>query len=1213
MKSRLLKLVSMVALVSSALSTSKADFVSTVTGLNPLAYWQLDESTPLPPADVASNLGSVGSPANAFYLGLASHPVTGALAGSTDSAAYFDGTAGSYALVPYLPALHPAAPFTVEAWLNPGTSFDAGSGTLTCALSAGQFASPRTGWLIYQSETGWNLRMYDNKGTATSLSITGGGAPTPGLWYHVVAVYDGTVAKLYVNGQMAAEGTPTGYVPGASGGLAIAGRADASFYWNGSADEVALYPTALSAAQISAHFANGTSATPTTPYNSLVLASAPLAYYRLGESAYTPPSSLPVAKNQGSIGAAADGSFNPGMTVAVEGPRPPAFSGFDPSNLAGRFNGAAGYVGTQFTLNDLTEFTLSGWVRRGAIHSGRGGYFGQNDLLEFGDANSGASVELYVNARAGNIIANYPFRDDEWGLFTVVASPTNTVLYANGLEIGRMTGPVESYGSSAYTFNIGGGGIFNTAGDFFLGDIDEVAVFPTALTAEQVQQLYFTSEVAPVITRQPALPSRPLYAGYTLALSVAARGSDPVSFQWRRAGVDLNTQTNASLEIPSMTEALAGLYDVVVSNPYGSATSAPVSVSVLPADGIAPVIQYAAGLPSFTQARIWFSKPLDPVTAQNPSSYQIPGLTVTAAALAASPGLEGDNIVVLTTSPQTPGQTYTVTVTGIKDQMLPASTIAAGASISFGSWVLAQGILRFEHYDNLPAANDAAITAALSDSRVVAGKPTTLGNLVGRFDTRTFFADDSHENYFAQMSGFITPTESGDYYFFVSSDDASRVYLSSNETPPNPAVDAPIIFELDCCAGYAEPDAGDAATTATPISLVAGRKYAILALLKEGGGGDYLRVAWRKSTDSTAATALPPIPGEFFASYVDPNAEIAFSLQPTDELAAPLSVPVAFTNVSFATSGGGFTVTNTTPEPPGPFLYDSGSGTWTADGSSEGCDGPYNSRLISPEFVVPASQAVMISLTHRYSFESDYWDGGQILVSTNGGPFVLVPKENFVSNGYATGRTIQGGGVINGQYAFNGDSAGYAAGEFITTTAVLGVFAAGDRVAVQFLGAWDDCSRASLPSWAIKSFTLSTIDPPTRVTFDSEAVVTRQGTPTTFTYQWQRDSGSGFVDLPNEIGSDLSFFAIQPADFESDYRVVVGVPGRFVTSEVVNVVTATTTPTVAISATGDSITIIYTGTLQSAPSLAGPFTSVVGATSPFTTTAVGTTFYRAVP
>ena len=36
---------------------------------------------------------------------------------------------------------------------------------------------------------------------------------------------------------------------------------------------------------------------------------------------------------------------------------------------------------------------------------------------------------------------------------------------------------------AAYKFNIGGGGIWNATGDFFRGEIDEVAVFDKALSA----------------------------------------------------------------------------------------------------------------------------------------------------------------------------------------------------------------------------------------------------------------------------------------------------------------------------------------------------------------------------------------------------------------------------------------------------------------------------------------------------------------------------------------------------------------------------------------------------------------------------------------------------------------------------------------------------------------------------------------------------------
>jgi hypothetical protein len=48
--------------------------------------------------------------------------------------------------------------------------------------------------------------------------------------------------------------------------------------------------------------------------------------------------------------------------------------------------------------------------------------------------------------------------------------------------------------------------------------------------------------------------------------------------------------------------------------------------------------------------------------------------------------------------------------------------------------------------------------------------------------------------------------------------------------------------------------------------LTAGKKYFIRLIYKEGGGGDYGQVAWRKEGDKTPASALQPIPGKFFTS-----------------------------------------------------------------------------------------------------------------------------------------------------------------------------------------------------------------------------------------------------------------------------------------------------------------------------------------------------------
>ena len=52
----------------------------------------------------------------------------------------------------------------------------------------------------------------------------------------------------------------------------------------------------------------------------------------------------------------------------------------------------------------------------------------------------------------------------------------------------------------------------------------------------------------------------------------------------------------------------------------------------------------------------------------------------------------------------------------------------------------------------------------------------------------------------------------------------------------------------------------------------------------------------------------------------------------------------------------------------------------------------------------------------------------------------------------------------------------------------------------------------------------------------------------------------------------------------------------------------------SLSRTGDAITVTFTGNLQSATSISGPFSNVTGATSPYTVPAPtgGSLFYRSI-
>ena len=81
------------------------------------------------------------------------------------------------------------------------------------------------------------------------------------------------------------------------------------------------------------------------------------------------------------------------------------------------------------------------------------------------------------------------------------------------------------------------------------------------------------------ITTQPV--SAAVVLGLPASFSVAATGTAPITYQWRRAGVAISGGTAASYTIASVQVGDAGAYDVVVTNPVGSVTSSAATLSVI--------------------------------------------------------------------------------------------------------------------------------------------------------------------------------------------------------------------------------------------------------------------------------------------------------------------------------------------------------------------------------------------------------------------------------------------------------------------------------------------------------------------------------------------------------------------------------------------------------------------------------------------------------
>ena len=70
-------------------------------------------------------------------------------------------------------------------------------------------------------------------------------------------------------------------------------------------------------------------------------------------------------------------------------------------------------------------------------------------------------------------------------------------------------------------------------------------------------------------------------AGTNVTLSVSASGTLPLTYQWRRFGIDIPSATGATLTLNNVQVADAANYSVVVSNFAGVATSASAQLSVL--------------------------------------------------------------------------------------------------------------------------------------------------------------------------------------------------------------------------------------------------------------------------------------------------------------------------------------------------------------------------------------------------------------------------------------------------------------------------------------------------------------------------------------------------------------------------------------------------------------------------------------------------------
>lgn len=204
----------------------------------------------------------------------------------------------------------------------------------------------------------------------------------------------------------------------------------------------------------------------------------------------------------------------------------------------------------------------------------------------------------------------------------------------------------------------------------------------------------------------------------------------------------------------------------------------------------------------------------------------------------------------------TPSATGAFTITGLSlqpgDVLTSTDTTSTGNTSEFGANIAVPGApphvqgVTYDDFQGYPgtAVNDIPDGTA----------PTNTGRLASMRSPI-----DRGDNLGTRLRAYVTPPTTGDYTFWVSSDDASELFLSLDDSPANRMLIASI-------AGWVPEGHYDDTPTqrSGAFTLQAGHRYYIEAYSKEGGGEDHLEVAW-----SGPGISRQVIPGQYLSPSTD--------------------------------------------------------------------------------------------------------------------------------------------------------------------------------------------------------------------------------------------------------------------------------------------------------------------------------------------------------